>query len=398
MPREHFRLRHTSQEKNQQKDQANTNKTLEPNNEKKATPTNEIKIIPTPAQEGKIDYNRNNKNQNANTKIGAKPKEKTKTIKPEPRDKQIRPQVGKNGKLALPEFVLPEEDLEHFNLPNQIAPRKIYDHRNVVLPKSINKKQFGENNQHLPTTVYHREYSTMLFQAVSNDDISTLKALLTRGADINTREQKNGYSPLMQAIKNHRYRTARYLVMRGAKSELKAHDGKTALHLAAINNDFEMMKMLLIAKSNIMTIDNRGRRPCEYISSDFGRNARILVDYYPNPNDALIDFTRIGSISGVQKALQRGANINFREIGANGDAPLIIAVKRNDIKLVSLLLNAGASIDITNNAQITAQQIASQKGYNEIADIIRTIRVKRNLDYIAGGEIVEDSQLPPPTR
>ncbi len=272
-----------------------------------------------------------------------------------------------------------------------IVNRPVYDYQNNISPPNISKKSYGENNQHLPKAFYQSEYSSLLFAAADNDDIATIKALLNKNADINATDNRNGYSPLMYAAKNNRLRALRYLIIRGANVNQQALDGKSALHVAALQNHFEIMKVLISSNADLMLKDREGRRGCDYIAIPEKESIMIeLVKDYRDMNKALIDFTHIGSIAAVKYSLTQGANINIHSDNLFRDTPLIIAVKNRDLPMLSLLLMKKADPYISNSKNQNAIEVASLLGYNDVVDIIRTVIVQYELE---NAKLVEKNHL-----
>lgn len=280
---------------------------------------------------------------------------------------------------ALPEFTLPDEEttamLEEFQ--PEVFPRPTYDYRQNILPPSINKKRYGQDNEHLPKAFYQSEYSRLLFAAVKSDDVASIKALLIRGGNINFRDPNSGYTPTMYAVKVNRMKALRYLITKGSDINSIANDGRTAMHLAAMSRNTEAMKVLMAANADVTITDNNGKRPADYIATAPNNVIIELVGSYSDMNRALLDFTRIGSTLAVQYALNHGANIGI--LDSDGNTSLIIAVTRRDAKMLSLLIRSRANIDIPNSKGQTPLQIAVENNYSEIADILRTIKVQEDM-------------------
>lgn len=67
----------------------------------------------------------------------------------------------------------------------------------------------------------------------------------------------------------------------------------------------------------------------------------------------------------------------------NGDRPLHLAVQMGDLENVLNLINLGAEIDVTNNSGFTPYDLASEKGYDEMASFLSTsweVREETDLD------------------
>ena len=66
--------------------------------------------------------------------------------------------------------------------------------------------------------------------------------------------------------------------------------------------------------------------------------------------------------------LKLGANVNA--ISSFGRTPLMIAVLKKNLKMVSFLLNNNANIDIQDREKNTCTHFASEKGFIEILKLI----------------------------
>jgi hypothetical protein len=186
------------------------------------------------------------------TKNQVKPKKRiTKPLQPKAQQKQ------KDAELAIDDGIT---ELD-------IVPRKVYDYRDKALPPNISKKQYSKENQHLPKSFFYSEYSKLLFVAVMDNDIGAVKALIDKGADINAVEAKNANTPLMTAVIHNKNRVMRYLIVRGAQVNQQNIEGKTALHLAAINNNIEAFQVLISSGVNNMILDQNKKKAISYLSN-----------------------------------------------------------------------------------------------------------------------------------
>ncbi len=277
------------------------------------------------------------------------------------------------------EFVLPDDEttsmLEEFQ--PEVYSRHTYDYRQNILPPSISKKKYSEDNNHLPKTFYRSEYSNLLFAAVKSDDISSIKALLIRGGDINFRDPQSGYTPLMYAVRVNRIKSLRYLITKGANIDSIANDGRTAMHLAAMSKNTQAMKVLMSANAKSTIVDLNGKKPADYIANAPNKVIMELVGSYNDMNKALVDFARIGSLLAVKYSIHHGANIDSRD--EDGNTALALSVVNNNIKLLSVLIQMGANIDQVNNKNQSPLDIAYGKGYNDIINIIKTVKIQKDM-------------------
>lgn len=272
-----------------------------------------------------------------------------------------------------------------------IIPRPTYDYRNVILPPSISKKEYGENNSNLPKVFYQSEYSALLFVAVANNNVQHIKALLEKNADINAVDAGTGDTPLIYAIKKDKIVAFRYLLLKGADINHKTTHKQTVLHIAALQNKYDFLKIMLTESTVDPSIrDNDNNTAIQYLDVVALNDKSIiipLIKKYRNLNDALIDFAEVDSVFGVEYALIHGADVNTRAAHYPFDTPLLIAVKRNNFPVVSLLLSSNAEIDVRNAYNETPLDISREKGNDSVAtvyNLLRTVMFQRELRLLQG--------------
>jgi len=130
-----------------------------------------------------------------------------------------------------------------------------------------------------------------------------------------------------------------------ASTNYYANDlGWTPLHVAAIFDRKEVVKVLLANKANIEAKDRLGHTPLEQGAMR-------------------------GSKAVVALLLANKANINARDISK--DTPLMVAAVNNQKEIVELLLSKGADINARNVAGWTALRFAIERGNKEVADMLR---------------------------
>lgn len=86
---------------------------------------------------------------------------------------------------------------------------------------------------------------TALQTASFNGKIETVKYLVGKGADINSKFRDDGCTPLLYALQNNKIEVAKFLIENKSDVDIKNNLGWTALHYACLNNYTEIKNMLL---------------------------------------------------------------------------------------------------------------------------------------------------------
>lgn len=170
---------------------------------------------------------------------------------------------------------------------------------------------------------------SLVWWAVYGEQVETVKALVERGADLDTGDQ-DGETPLMRAVSVGRRDVAELLIvnMRAQGKSLDAqrtNDQTTAVLLAASSGRKDILTLLL----------DHGASPC--IVGDIGRTPLHVA----KDRDCL------------EILLKHGADPTIRDT-FDGDTPLCAMAGYADRrKEVALLANDGRSIDTANDEGVT---------------------------------------------
>jgi ankyrin repeat protein len=174
---------------------------------------------------------------------------------------------------------------------------------------------------------------TVLLYAARSGCTRCVRSLLAAGADID-KPTPEGMTPLMIAIDNQAYDTARLLLDEGANPHVWDWYGRTALYIAVDMSSF------------------RGRASHPSASSETSASdvARLLLEAGANPN-AQMNMHRPS----------RGGNIGrfADELLTTGTTPLLRAAVGGDVESARLLLEHGALVDLPNVQGLTPLMAAA---------------------------------------
>ncbi|HPF65587.1 ankyrin repeat domain-containing protein [Lentimicrobium sp.] len=184
-------------------------------------------------------------------------------------------------------------------------------------------------------------------------DTLMMKVLINAGADINLRNSRTGYTPLMMAILNGKPEEAGFLLRQGADFRIKANDGTTALILACGVSE-ELSRLLLEKGANIRAITDKGQGVFTQCAIRGLRRETVSYEF-------------------AEFLLSQGADINETNTTEyyGGYTPLLWAVHYNDANLVSFLVNHGANVNAKSNKGKTPLSMASEAGFTDIEEILK---------------------------
>ena len=190
------------------------------------------------------------------------------------------------------------------------------------------------------TYINNNNNTTALIEASSIvGNIEIIKILLNAGADVNATES--------------------YL-------------NKTALMMAIEYGDNDTIKLLIKSKADINHVDDTGNAPIDIANKMNNTNIINLLIENGAPND-LARAIKYGVENKVEHLLDRSKNIDA--LDHNGDTALTLAIKENNVKLVKLIINKKANVNLISfinnyHDEYSPLMIASKNGSNEIVKLL----------------------------
>ena len=164
--------------------------------------------------------------------------------------------------------------------------------------------------------------------------------LIEQGADVNAKNDGFGSTPLMLAAECNDVAIVDALIRRSAKINETNKKGMTALTAAAIKGHVAVVQLLLNSGAD-------------------------TEKYGPKIGTALYEASQQGQDAIVKLLINKSAGINWKS-KHNGWTPLMIAVAEGHSSTASILLEAGASVNLANDKGRTALMFAALYGNREI--------------------------------
>ena len=174
----------------------------------------------------------------------------------------------------------------------------------------------------------------LCYEAIKQQDFDLFIDLIKRGADINFQDEK-GLTFLHFAANFNSYKIAEYLIQQGVDVNAAAplFYGHTPLIVAACNNHFDMVKLLIQNQADIESHDIVGATPIFYAISN--KNLEMVKYFVSNKAEIEHRIRIIFHLPGIKK----GANVNYRH--SSGKSVYSIAVETNNTEIINEIQNRG---------------------------------------------------------
>ncbi|MGD2090123.1 MAG: ankyrin repeat domain-containing protein [Candidatus Aminicenantes bacterium] len=205
---------------------------------------------------------------------------------------------------------------------------------------------------------------TLLFFAAEKGFAQLAAFLISKGAKVNTRDKWN-FTPLHEALNKE---TAEVLINKGAFLNVKSNSGLTPLQRAVYGLRLDVARFLVSkgATSNIFLDAAIGR--FERIQQQVQRNPKIVNNADVDGWTLLHHAAVAGQYKIVDLLISKSANINAQTI--KGETPLHLAVSQGRKKIVKLLILKGARVNIKNKYGHTPLHIAKTNGDRKSAKLL----------------------------
>lgn len=277
------------------------------------------------------------------------------------------------------------------------------------------------------------EFSKSLLQAAAEGDIAQIKSLLSKGVEINTRDERGltplhhaassghndivelliakgaetnskdkwGYTPLYYAIWSQHKDIVKLLVAKGADVSLKPEKDYPPLHYAVWMEDVDIVKVVVDNGAKFDVKDQDGWTAFRYAAS---QGSQDMVEFFVSKGADVSTFhlaACVGDLTRVQDFVQQGTDIDTKDEmdwtalywaastgqtdvaefliarGADVDAKaedsstlLHQAARAGSVKLVKLLIAKGADVNANDKRANTSLHSAASKGHREVAGLL----------------------------
>ncbi|MBV8820787.1 MAG: ankyrin repeat domain-containing protein, partial [Acidobacteriaceae bacterium] len=208
-----------------------------------------------------------------------------------------------------------------------------------------------------------------------------LTLLLVAGAPAATADSR-----LVEAAKNQDLKTIRTLISQHVDVNARSDDGATALLWAAHWNDLAAADLLLTAGADANAANDFRMTPLSQACTNGGdAMVRLLLKSGANPNTPigtgvppLLTCAKSGSVDAVRRLIEYGAPVNAKE-PAQGQTALMWAVSEHHLDTVKALIEAHADLKAHSKQGFTAMHFAARRGDQESIQLLLDAGVDVNI-------------------
>ncbi|EMI5490686.1 ankyrin repeat domain-containing protein [Providencia stuartii] len=184
--------------------------------------------------------------------------------------------------------------------------------------------------------------------AAEQGNLDILKSCLEKGVDINI-TNRQGRTAIVNASLNKHYECVKFLINAGADINKQDQTCFNPFLLSCLNNDLTLLRIVLPAKPNLDLLTRFG-------------------------GVGITPASEKGHVEIVRELLEK-TEINVNHTNFVGWTPLLEAIVLNDggekqQQIVKLLLDHGANPHMTDKYGKKPLELAREKGYHEIAELL----------------------------
>lgn len=258
-----------------------------------------------------------------------------------------------------------------------------------------------------------------IWHAVHTGNTTSIERHLAGGADVNTKDDKFGVTPLSWAALGRQIAAVELLIMKGADINAENNDGNTPLHTAAFLGEYEIAEVLVENGADVNVTNDDGDAPMNSLGADWEtteaiagwlqieidrekvESGRLKVEALLRQRGAraanqyredICFAAKTGNIDALRKHLGTGTNVNSRD-RRFGITPLGWAALAGHFDIAEMLVRSGADVNATNRDNGTALHGAAFFGHVEVAELLLHNNADTNAKHESGDTPLDSANV-----
>lgn len=253
---------------------------------------------------------------------------------------------------------------------------------------------------------------TPLYYAVLEKNSDKVKECIAAHPEWIETKDKYGLTPFLWAVKTDQQEICETLLKNGANVEATDNDGRTALMHATTLNYLPLVKMLLENDADPDAIDKNDVGTIQHAKNHKHHNVVKLLQTHSQSKKDYINAIYLKNIALIEELLTKGISLNAKPIygksalewaifnndeklttlflknrnakliinatDSKNNTPLMQAILKGNLVIVKLLLENGAKLDIVNDNNETALNIAQKLNNTDIMALLIEYQDKKS--------------------
>ncbi|MFT5470429.1 MAG: ankyrin repeat protein [Verrucomicrobiales bacterium] len=232
----------------------------------------------------------------------------------------------------------------------------------------------------------HAQEPTTILEAAKTGDVARLKAILDADSDAwKTKGADDNFPLHLAALEGHKD-AARLLIERGADIDAKGFFDWTPLHYAARGGHDQICRILLEAGANRDLKNGTKQTPLQVADGVMAKDVIANFVIIAPGAEEFIAAAADGKIDEVRRWLDENPKL-IDVKGSDGAPAVIMAVQKNHIEVLQLLIERGADINQHSKDRTTALTDAAMGGHLDAVRLLLKHGAEVNPSLPDGGAV-----------
>jgi hypothetical protein len=267
-------------------------------------------------------------------------------------------------------------NIHHVNIDGENILFGAVHHNNIELVKLLCMKGINKD-------VCNKQGHYPIFSAIANQNYEIVKILIEYGASIEVKEKIYEDTPLLASMKSKEI--AELLINSGANIHAENKIKDTPIHIAVLLNNLSIVKKLAEKGANLNKMNKQSNNPIIFaVGNGYIDIVKYLLHYKIDLQvvdickATLLDICIFHDRYEIMKLLIQKDKSLMDIKNSHYDTPLAVAIQKNKIEYVELLLKSGANPSPDKSLEYSPIHLAFKNKNFKIVNLL----IKYNIDML----------------